>query len=110
MEIYWQNDQLKLKLEDSGYLSRTYDKKVAKVVAQRLLEIAKAPTYAQLPPATGKHPIKEGKKFLYFAVDVPSIGEKRGKYRLLFKPFGAHDMAHIETICAVVIIGIDDYH
>ncbi len=110
MEIYWITTQLKTELEDEAFLTKRYDQKVARKVAQRLREIGAAPSYAKLPPATGKHPIKEGSRFLYFAVDVPGLGEKRGKLRLLFKPFGEYNSAHVETIVAVVILGLDDYH
>jgi hypothetical protein len=110
MEIYWISTKLKNNLENEGYLSKEFDPKVAKKVAQRLKELGSATSYAQLPPATGKHPIREGKKFLYFAVDIPGKGEGRGKLRLLFRPYGEHDLAHIETITAIVIISLEDYH
>ena len=47
---------------------------------------------------------------MYYAVDLPELGMKRGKYRLIFRPYGEHDLAHIETITAVLILGIEDYH
>lgn len=110
MDIQWNSDKLKKDLENEDFLRKEYDPRLAKKVAQRLREIGSAPTYAQLPHSTGKHPIKEGNKFLYFVVDLPELGMKRGKYRLAFKPYGDHDLAHIETIKAVLILGIIDYH
>ena len=110
MDIYWDSDKLKKELENSDFLKKKYDQRMAEKVAQRLREIGAAFSYAQLPPSTGKHPIKDGKKFLYYAVDLPGIGEKRGKYRLTFKPYGEYDLVHVETITAVVILGITDYH
>ena len=110
MDIYWKSDKLRQELEDKEFLGSKYDQRFADKVVQRIREIGSAPSYAQLPPSTGKHPIKNGKKFLYYAVDLPGLGEKRGKYRLLFYPYGDYDFAHIETIVAVTILGIDDYH
>lgn len=110
MEIHWDSDKLKSELENEIFLTKKYDRKVARNVVRRLLEIDQAPSYAKLPQHTGKHPIKDGKRFLYFAVDVPGARKKRGKLRLLFRPYGEHDMAHIETIRAVVIVGLGDYH
>ena len=111
MEIYWKNDKLKKQLEDGSFLESKYDKKIARKVAQRLIELSEAPNYAKLPISSGKHPIKTGKKFLYYAVDVPGRGDRgRGQLRLLFKPCGEYDLARIETIMSVVIIGLEDYH
>lgn len=110
MEIQWKNGALKKQLEDDKWLGKTYDLKVARNVARRLVEIGKAEHYGKLPLSTRKHPINEGNKFLYYAVDVPGIGEKRGKLRLLFRPYGDHDPAHVETITAVEIVGLEDYH
>lgn len=110
MEIHWSSAKLKKDLQDGRFLTRSYDEKVAKKVAQRLQEIAAAPSYAQLPPASRPHPIWDGNEFLYYAVDVPGIGEARGKLRLTFTPYGEHDLAHVETITAVVITGLTNYH
>lgn len=110
MEIHWRDDALKKDLQDAEWLLREYDERVARNVARRLLELEKSASYAKLPLHTGKHPIKEGKKFLYYAVDVPGLREGRGKLRLLFRPYGQYDLAHVETICAVVIVGLENYH
>lgn len=110
MDIYWKSDKLKKDLENKGFLEQTYDKRVAAKIVQRLLEIATAPSYAQLPPASGRHPIKEGNKFLYYAVDLPGVGMKRGKNRLIFSPYGNYDLSHVETITAIVVLGIVNYH
>ncbi len=110
MEIQWQNDKIKKQLQDGNFLIREYGQKVAQNIAQRIVELSQAPSYAKLPKAVNPHPIKEGKKFLYFAVDLPDKGGGRGKWRLTFRPYGEHDMAHVETITAVVICGVVNYH
>ena len=110
MNIYWKNEQLRLELEDERYLAKKYDKKVARQVAKRLRELGAAPSYAQLPAASNPHPIKEGPRFLYYAVDVPGLGDRRGKLRLLFIPYGDYNIERVETITEVVIQGLEDYH
>ncbi|MDO8183425.1 MAG: hypothetical protein Q7T49_00350 [bacterium] len=110
MRVYWLNDKLKAQLEDADFLVRKYDQVVAKKVAQRLREIGESRHYGLIPSASRKHAIKEGSNFLYFAVDVPGLREKRGKLRLLFRPHGEHDISRIETIVDVIIIGLKDYH
>ena len=110
MEIQWQNDKLKKQLQDCDHLVRQYGQKVARKVSQRLMELSQAPHYGKLPVAAHPHPIKDGNKFLYYSVDLPEEGGKRGKWRLAFRPYGEHDMAHVETVTAVVICGIIDHH
>lgn len=110
MQVGWINERTKNRLEDSEYLVRNFGEKGARSVVQRILELRNAPSYAHLPRHTRPHPIKQGKKFLYYAVDVPSERERRGKNRLLFKPDGDYDLAHVETIKSVVILGVDNYH
>lgn len=110
MEIHWEDDTLKKRLEDNKWLEKTYDEKVGRNIAQRLVEIDNSKHYGKLPPYAHPHPIKEGKKFLYYAVDVSGRGEGRGRLRLLFRPYGEHDLARVETITAVVILGLEDYH
>lgn len=111
MQIYWTSDKLKKQLEDLDFLVGKYGVKVANKVAQRLIELDQADNYAKIPQSSGKHSIKEGKKFLYFAVDLPDIGGKRGKNRLIFRPYGVgYDPANQSTIVAVEILGIKNYH
>lgn len=110
MEVYWKSQKLKQQLEDFNSLCKQYDKKVAKNVVKRIKEIQAFPSYADLPPNTHKHSIKDGKKFLYFGVDLPHVGGKRGKWRLVFEPYGDFDHADQRTIRAVKILGIKDYH
>ncbi|MEA2112527.1 MAG: hypothetical protein U9P50_00950 [Patescibacteria group bacterium] len=110
MQIHWDSDKLKEQLENSEFLISKYDLKVEKKVAQRLIELAEADNYTKVPVSSGKHSIKEGKKFLYFAVDLPSISGKRSKNRLIFEPFGSYDPANQSTITAIKILGIKNYH
>ncbi len=110
MDVYWKSKKLKSQIEDLKYLSKKYDRKVARNVVKRMKEIQSFPSYADLPASSHKHPIKEGKNFLYFAVDLPNIGSGRGKWRLIFEPYGDYDMSDYHTIRAVKIIGIEDYH
>ncbi|MFA6918188.1 MAG: hypothetical protein WC285_05175 [Candidatus Gracilibacteria bacterium] len=110
MEIHWKNERLRRELEDFNRLKTKFDEKVAKNVVKRLREIGAFPSYADLPPNTRKHSIKDGNKFRYFAVDLPSLGGGRGKWRLTFIPHGEYDMANQTTIIAVEILGIENYH
>ncbi len=110
MEIHWQSEKLKKELEDKEFLTKQYDEKVARYVAQRFKELKLAETYTDIPQNAHKHSIKDGKKTLYFAVDLPGKGGKRGKWRLAFKPEGEYDLANQKTIVAIKIIGIKDYH
>jgi hypothetical protein len=110
MEIHWKNERLRRELEDFDNLKTQYDEKVAYSVAQRLAEIGAFPTYADIPPNTRKHSIKDGNKLRYFAVDLPSRGAGRGKWRLTFVPHGKYDPANQKTITSVEILGIENYH
>jgi hypothetical protein len=110
MKIYWKDKKLKDELEDIDFLNSNYDKKVAKNVAKRLREIGSFPSYADLPPNTKKHSIKDGRKFLYFSVDLPGINNKRGKWRLIFIPLDEYDMSNQKSITSVKILGIKDTH
>ncbi|MBU0667779.1 hypothetical protein KJ835_01500 [Patescibacteria group bacterium] len=110
MEVHWKSEKLRKTLEDFNYLKAQYDEKVAQNVAKRLREIGSFENYAELPPNTGKHSIKDGKKLRYFAVDLPSRGAGRGKWRLAFKPYGEYDPANQKTITSVVILGVENYH
>jgi len=111
MNLLWKNSSLKENLESEKYLKSTYDSKVARIVAMRLIQLESSPTYADLPKSTGKHSIKEGKKTIYFAVDVPEKGSKgRGKWRLIFEPSGQFDLSNQKTITEIIILGIIDYH
>lgn len=110
MQIHWDSDKLKEQLESYDFLVSKYDFKVASKVAQRIIELSEADNYTKVPVSSGKHSIKEGKKFLYFAVDLPSISGKRSKNRLIFEPIGSYDPANQTTITAVKILGIKNYH
>lgn len=107
MDIYWPDPLLKRNLESAQYLKGKYDKKVAVKLAQRLVELGDADTYAEIPPAAHPHPSPYPG---IYAVDVPGVGEKRGKLRLLFRPKGKYDSAHLKTITAIEIIGLKNYH
>ena len=111
MEIYWKNKKLRLQLEDLSFLQKKYDIKTAHNIVKRLQEIKYSPSYVNLPPSSRKHSIKDGKKFKYFAVDLPSTGSGRGKWRLIFIPYGKDvDMSNQKTITSIEIMGIIDYH
>jgi len=110
MEIHWKSEKLRRELENFNHLKSQYDEKVAQNVAKRLLEIGSFPTYADLPLNARKHSVKEGKKLRYFAVDLPSRGAGRGKWRLIFVPHGEYDPANQKTIISVEILGIENYH
>ncbi len=110
MEIHWKSEKLRREMEDFDLLKSMYDEKMALNVARRLKEIKSFPFYTDLPPNTRKHSVKQGKKFLYFAVDLPNIRGGRGKWRLIFEPHGKYDLANQKTIVAVKIIGIENYH
>lgn len=110
MEIYWGNEKIRKEMESEGLLKSKYDEKVARNVVKRLKEIDSFPSYADLPPNSGKHSLKQGNKFIAFAVDLPGRGKGRGKWRLVFEPYGKYDLANQKTITAVKILGIEDYH
>lgn len=110
MKVYWKRQKTKDQFEDIKYLQKTYDQKIARSIVRRLIELREAEDYTKLPKASHPHLIKDGKKLKYFAVDLPGLGRKRGKYRLTFSPFGDYDPKHLKTIKSVLIIGIIDYH
>jgi len=110
MEIHWKSEKLRKELEDFCHLKAQYDEKVAQNVAKRLREIESFPSYADIPPNARKHSIKDGNKFRYFAVDLPSRGAGRGKWRLTFIPHDEYDLANQKTITSVEILGIENYH
>jgi hypothetical protein len=110
MEIHWGDLELKKRLESAEFLERKYDKKVARQVSKRLRELGAFRHYGLLPGSMHSHPLNFGKEGKCFAVDVPGIGEKRGKLRLLFRPYGDHDISRVETITKIVIIDLRNYH
>ena len=110
MQIIWHDEKTKKQCEDIDFLTRTYDMKLAKKLAQRLIELELSEDYVKVPVSSRKHSIKQGKKFLYFAVDLPTLGDKRGKYRLTFIPIGEYDMENQKTITSIKILGIENYH
>lgn len=110
MQITWVNDKIRKQCEDANFLIKKYDKKLAKKLSQRLVELDDVDNYSKLPASSGKHSIKQGKKLLYFAVDLPTVRGKRGKYRLTFLPVGKFDLANQTTINSIEILGIRDYH
>ncbi len=110
MELYWKNKKIKEFLEDPVALRSEYGRKVAKKVAQRISELQSFPTYADLPPSTRKHSIKDGKSLRYMCVDLPHEGGGRGKWRLAFVPYGEYEPANQKTISSIEIIGIINHH
>jgi hypothetical protein len=110
MTIHWKNQKLKTNLESCKFLESQYDKKVAKSVVTRLKQIEYSESYDSIPPNAHKHPIKKGKKILYFAVDLPNIGGGRGKWRLIFEPYGEYDLLDYKSIVEVRILRIENYH
>ncbi len=110
MKIHWRSEKFKKELENKALLLSTYDKKMARNISRRLIELEEAENYAKVPTYSGKHSIKEGKKFLYFAVDLPGRSEKRGKNRLLFRPYGDYDLSNSSTIKEIEILQIKNYH
>ena len=110
MEIYWKSTKLRKELEDFDHLQSNYEEKVAMNIVQRLQELKFSASYVAIPPNAKAHSIKKGKKFLYFAVDLPHRGGGRGKWRLAFEPYGEYDSANQSTITAIKILGIENYH
>ncbi len=105
MEIYWYTDNLRKKLENKEFLGANFDKKVVKNIVKRLKEIDSADTYAHLPIASGKHFLEDSRSKV-FTLDLPGIGERRGDKRLACRPYGEYDSTRVETIRAVMILGI----
>ena len=110
MEIHWKSTKLSKELEDFDLLTLQYDEKVAKSIVMRMNELKFSASYVEIPPNAKAHSIKQGKKFLYFAVDLPHRGGGRGKWRLTFEPYGEYDLANQSSITAIKILGIENYH
>lgn len=110
MEIHWNSTKVRKELEDFDLLTSTYGEKVANNVVKRINELKYSASYVAIPPNANAHSIKQGKKFLYFAVDLPDKGKGRGKWRLTFEPYGDYDLANQSTITAIKIREIENYH
>lgn len=110
MKINWTSDKIKEQFQSKDYLLRKYDQKLAEKLSLRMIELADVENYSKLPTNSFRHSIKKGKRFCHFAIDLPSIRTKRGKYRLVFVPDGEYDMANQSTITSIKILGIIDYH
>ena len=110
MKILWENERLKQRMEDQSYLIRRYGEKIARKLVQRLIELADAPTYGELPRASNPHKLKGNKKFPRCAVDVPGKGGGRGRLRLVFTPHGVDDETNLKAVNEITLLGIEDYH
>ena len=112
MEVYWKNYKIKQLFEsEQALLDMGFDKKEAKKAFKAIANIVSVTSINQLPKNMRCHPIKEGKKFIYFAVDIPSIGGRQGKNRIIFVPVGEeYDLTDLKTINKVEIQGIKDHH
>ena len=108
MDIYWKNTEIK-KLFESEQAIRDagFDKKESRKAFKAMLNILSVTSIDQLPRNLRCHPISEGKKLLYYTVDIPSIGGNRGKHRIRFIPVGEeYDLLDLKTIRKVEILGI----
>jgi len=111
MEIYWEDNIRELFEDETALASRGFDKKEVKNILKAVANIAAVNSINELPRNMHCHPIKKGKKFEYFAIDIPSLGGRRGKNRILLIPAGDEwDSAHLKTITKVEILGIKNYH
>jgi len=111
MEVYWKDNKTRELFEsEKALLDAGFDKKEAKKAIKAMSNIASVVSINQLPRNLRCHPIKEGKKFLYFTVDVPSIGGGRGIHRIRFIPLGdEYDLSDLTTITQVEILGIEKH-
>jgi len=111
MEVYWKDNKIRELFEnEQALLNAGFDKKEAKKAIKALLNITAVTSVNQVPRNLRFHSIKEGKKFLYFTVDVPSLGGGRGKHRIRFIPVGDegddYDLSNLTTVTKVEILGI----
>ena len=108
MEVYWKDNKTKELFEsEQALLNAGFDKKEARKAVKAMSNIVSVDSINLLPQNLCCHPIKEGKKFLYFTVDVPSIGGGRGVHRIRFMPVGdEYDLSDLTTITRVEILGI----
>ncbi len=108
MEVYWIDEKTKEMFESEDLLKGAgFDKKESKKIIKALSHISAVTSINQLPRNLCCHPIKQGKKFLHFTVDVPSLGGNRGKYRIQFIPVGDEfNLLDLRTITKVEILGI----
>jgi hypothetical protein len=111
MEIYWKDKKTRDLFEsEQALLHAGFDKKEAKKAVYAISSISAVKSINQLPKNLCCHPIKKGKKFLYFTVDVPSVGGGRGKHRIRFIPVGDEcDLSDLTTITKVEILGIEKH-
>ncbi len=111
MEISWKDSKTKELFEnEQALLNAGFDKKEAKKAIKAIFHIASVISINQLPQNLYCHPIKKGKKFLYFTVDIPSIGSGRGKHRICFIPVGdEYDLSNLTTITKIEILKIEKH-
>ncbi len=111
MEVHWKDNKIRRLLEnEQNLLNAGFDKKEAVKAVKAMSNIAAVDSINQLPRNLRCHPIKEGKKFLYFTVDVPSVGGKRGIHRIRFIPVGdKYDLSNLTTITSVEVLGIEKH-
>lgn len=111
MEISWKNKRTKTLFHSKERLRKKgLDQKEIRHLFMAMNFIKKVDSINKLPNNLRCHPIKEGKKFLYYAIDLPSVGGGKGKNRIALVPKGDYDRSDIKTITSVKILGIIDYH
>ncbi len=110
MNIYWKDKKVKELFQSEEKLQKEgLDKKEIRNLFTAINFLKKRPSINKMPRRYNCHPIK-GTDTLYYALDIPSVSSGRGKNRIILKPVGNFDKAHIETITDVKIIEIKDYH
>ncbi len=113
MQIFWKNKRIKEICESKDKMKKAkLDKKEQKNLVKAILSLKNVKSIDQMPKNFHCHPIKKGKKFLSFAIDLPSVGGGRGKNRLLVKPPDGleYDLAKLQTITSIEILEIKNYH
>ena len=113
MNIFWKDKKTRELFENIENLKKSgLDKKEIKKVFMALQNMGATESVNLLPRNMNFHSIKSGKRFLYFAVDIPSIGGGRGKNRIIFKPpdDSEFDLANLSTVKSIEVLGIQDYH
>ena len=108
MTVYWKGNKIKELFEsEEALLNAGFDKKEARNAIKAIVNINSVTSINQLPRNLNCHPIIKGKKFLYYTVDIPSVGGGRGKHRIRLIPVGDdYDFSNLTTITKVEILGI----
>lgn len=105
MEIEWKDEKTMKYLTNHEQIQIDFDKKVKDKLFLRYQQFISAKNLGDMPSSARVHPVDD-----LYAVDLPHIGSKRGKYRLLFELLETENLLDPKQTTKIKIIKITDYH